>query len=149
LLLTDVKTLQSVYDRSLARTSFTLMLLSIAGGMALILGVVGIYGTISFSVAQRTREVGIRLALGSPPREITAVFVRQGLTEAGAGLLCGLAASFALTRLMQSVLFGVSPADPATYLATSAGLVAAAALASYFPARQATRINPVDALRAE
>jgi ABC-type antimicrobial peptide transport system permease subunit len=125
------------------------MLLAIAGTMALILGVVGIYGTISFSVAQRTREVGIRLALGSPPREITAMFVRLGLAEAGAGLVCGLAAAFALTRLMKSVLFGVSPADPTTYLAASMALAAAAALASYLPAHQATRINPVEALRAE
>lgn len=145
----DAKTLQTVYEQSLARTSFTLMLLAIAGSMALILGVVGIYGTISFSVAQRTREVGIRLALGSPPQDITAMFVRQGLVEAGAGLVCGLAGAFAVTRLMESVLFGVSPADPATYLAASAALVAAAALASYFPAHRATRINPVEALRAE
>jgi predicted permease len=147
--LADVKTLQSVYDQSLARTSFTLMLLTIAGIMAFILGVVGIYGTISYSVAQRTREVGIRLALGSPPRDITAMFVQQGLVEAGTGLVCGLAAAFALTRLMQSVLFGVSPADPATYLTASTALVAAAALASYLPAHRATRINPVEALRAE
>jgi predicted permease len=147
--LAEVKTLQSVYEQSLARTSFTLMLLAIAGGMALLLGVVGIYGTISFSVAQRTREVGIRLALGSPPRDITAMFVRQGLAEAAAGLVCGLAGAFALTRLMESVLFGVSPADPATYLAACTALVAAAALASYLPAHRATRINPVETLRAE
>jgi predicted permease len=147
--LAEVKTLQSVYEQSLARTSFTLMLLAIAGGMALLLGVVGIYGTISFSVAQRTREVGIRLALGSPPRDVTAMFVRQGLAEAGAGMVCGLAAAFALTRLMESVLYGVSTADPATYLAASTALVAAAALASYLPAHRATRISPVEALRAE
>ena len=145
----DVKTLQSVYERSLARTSFTLMLLAIAGTMALILGVVGIYGTISFAVAQRTREVGIRLALGSPPRDITAMFLRQGLAEAGAGLACGLVAAFALTRLMESVLYGVSPADAATYLTASTALVIAAGLASYLPAHRATRINPVEALRAE
>ena len=145
----DVKTLQSVYEQSLARTSFTLMLLAIAGTMALILGVVGIYGTISFSVAQRAREVGIRLALGSPPRDITAMFVRQGLAEAGAGLVCGLAAAFALTRMMESVLFGVSPTDPTTYLAASLDLVVAAALASYLPAHRATRINPMETLRAE
>ena len=132
----DVKTLQSMYEQSLARTSFTLMLLAIAGTMALILGVVGIYGTISFSVAQRTREVGIRLALGSPPRDITAMFVRQGLAEAGAGLVCGLAAAFALTRLMESVLFGVSPTDPATYLAASTALVAAAGAGQLSPCPQ-------------
>ncbi len=147
--LADVKTLESVYEQSLARTSFTLMLLAIAGGMALILGVVGIYGTISFSVAQRRREVGIRLALGSPARDITAMFVRQGLAETGAGLVCGLVAAFAITRLMESVLFGVSPADPVSYLTACIALVLAAGLASYVPARRATRVNPVEALRAE
>jgi len=147
--LADMKTLQSVYEQSLARTSFTLLLLAIAGGMALLLGVVGIYGTISFSVARRTREVGIRLALGSPARDITAMFVRQGLVETGAGLVCGLGAAFAVTRLMESVLFGVSAADPATYLTASTALAAAAVLASYLPARRATRIEPVETLRAE
>jgi predicted permease len=147
--LADVKTLQSMYEQSLARTSFTLLLLAIAGGMALLLGVVGIYGTISFSVAQRSREVGIRLALGAPTRDITAMFVRQGLAEAGAGLVCGLAAAFALTRLMESVLYGVSAGDPTTYLEASMGLVLAAVLASYLPARRATRISPVETLRAE
>jgi predicted permease len=146
--LADVKTLQSVYDQSLARTSFTLMLLAIAGSMAFILGVVGIYGTISFSVAQRRREVGIRLALGSPTRDITTMFVRQGLAEAGRGLVCGLAACLVLARLMESVLFGVSPFDPATYLAASTALGTAVALASYLPAQRATRVNPVETLRA-
>ncbi len=106
---------------------------------------VGIYGTISFSVAQRTREINA----GRVNSVKSTVFVRQGLAEAGAGLVCGLAAAFALTRLMVSVLFGVSPTDPATFLAASTALVAAAALASYFPAHRATRINPVEALRAE
>ncbi len=147
--LAEVKTLESAYEQSLARSSFALLLLAIAGSMALLLGVVGIYGTISYSVAQRTREVGIRLALGSPAGGITGLFVRQGLFEVLAGLVCGLAAALALTRLMVSVLFGVSPADPATYVAASAALVAAAALASYVPAHRATRVNPVEALRGE
>jgi len=145
----EVMTLQSVYERSLARTSFALLIVAIAGGMALILGVVGIYGTISFAVAQRRREVGIRLALGSPPGEIAASFVRQGLAEAGAGLVCGLAVAFALARLMESVLYGVSSSDAVTYVAASIGLVIAAGLASYLPARRATRINPAESLRAE
>ncbi len=147
--LAEVKTLQSVYERSMARTSFTLMLLGIASAMALLLGVVGIYGTISFSVAQRTREVGIRLALGSSTRDIMGMFIRQALAETGAGLLCGLAAALALSQLMRSVLYGVSPSDPATYVGASTALTLAAALASYLPARRATRINSVDALRAE
>lgn len=145
----DVKTLESVYERSLTRTSFTLVLLAIAGGMALLLGVVGIYGVISYSVSQRTREVGIRLALGAPLQGVTGLFVRHGLVMAGVGAICGLAAALALTRLMKSLLFEVSPADPLTYVAASAALIFAAILGSYLPARRATRVDPVEALRAE
>jgi predicted permease len=145
----DVKTLESVYERSLARTSFTLLLLAVAGVMALLLGVVGIYGVISYSVAQRTREVGIRIALGAPLQEVTGLFVRQGLAMSGVGAICGLAAALAVTRLMKSLLFEVSPADPVTYAAASAALVLAAIFGSYLPARRATRVDPVEALRAE
>jgi len=145
----NMKTLEAVYRRSLARTSFTLLLLAVAGGMALVLGVIGIYGVISYSVAQRTREVGIRLALGAPLREVTRMFVRQGLSMSGVGALCGLAGALAVTRLMKSMLFEVSPADPATFAAASVGLVTAAILGSYLPARRATRVDPVEALRAE
>jgi predicted permease len=147
--LADVSTLEAIYDRSLARTSFTLALLAIAGGMALLLGVVGIYGVISYSVSQRTREIGIRLALGAPLQDVTGMFVRHGLVLSGIGAACGLTAAFALTRLMRSLLFDVSPADPLTYVAVSAGLILAAALASYLPARRATKVDPAEALRAE
>jgi predicted permease len=147
--LANVKTLEAIYDRSLARTSFTLVLLAIAGGMALLLGVVGIYGVISYSVSQRRREIGIRLALGAPLPEITGMFVRHGLVLSGIGAVCGLAAAFALTRLMKSLLFDVSPADPLTYLAVSAALILAAMLASYLPARRASTVDPADALRSE
>jgi putative ABC transport system permease protein len=145
----DVKTLGSLYDRSLARTSFTLVLLAIAGGMALLVGVIGIYGVISYTVLQRTREIGIRLALGSPPDEVTRGFVRYGLVLSSVGAIFGVAAALALTRLMKSVLYGVSPADPMTYVAVSVGLILAATLASYLPARRAARIDPMGALRAE
>jgi predicted permease len=145
----NVKTLESVYDRSLARTSFTLVLLATAGGMALLLGVIGIYGVISYSVSQRTREIGIRLALGAPLQDVTRMFVRHGLVLSGIGAACGLSAALALTRLMKSVIYAVSPADPLTYSAVSAGLILSAALASYLPARKATKVDPVDALRAE
>jgi predicted permease len=147
--LANVTTLEAVYDKSLGRTSFTLVMLAIAGGMALLLGIVGIYGVISYSVSQRTREIGIRLALGAPMQEVTGMFVRHGLVLSGIGAACGLTAAFALTRLMKSLLFDVSPADPLTYLAVSAGLILAAMLASYLPARRAATVDPAEALRAE
>jgi predicted permease len=147
--LADVKTLESVYDRSLARTSFTLVLLAIAGGVALLLGLIGIYGVISYSVSQRTREIGIRLALGAPLQNVTEMFVRHGLVLSGVGIAFGLTGALALTRLMKSVLYDVSPSDPLTYVGVSTGLVLAATLASYLPARRATKVDPVEALRAE
>jgi predicted permease len=149
LAVTDAKTLEWVYERSLARTSFTLVLLGIAGSMALLLGVVGIYGVISYSVSQRTREVGIRLALGAPFEAVTGLFVRHGLVMSGIGALCGLVGAFALTPLMRSLLFEVSPADPLTYITASAALIIPALLGSYVPARRATKVDPMDALRAE
>ncbi len=145
----DVRTLESIYERSMARTSFTLLLLAIAGGMALLLGVVGIYGVISYSVLQRTREIGIRLALGAQVEHVTSVFVQQGLALSACGTACGLVAAFGLTRLMRSMLYNVNPADPLTYSIVAAGLITAAALASYLPARRATRVDPCEALRAE
>ena len=145
----DVKTLESVYDRSLARTSFTLLLLAIAGCMALFLGLVGLYGVLSYSVSQRTREIGIRLALGAPLRDVTGMFVNHGLVLSGIGAACGLTAALALTRLIKSLLYDVSPADPLTYAAVSVGLIVAATLASYIPARRAARVDPMEALRAE
>ncbi|MEO8658482.1 MAG: ABC transporter permease, partial [Bryobacteraceae bacterium] len=147
--LAEVKTLGSVYDLSLARTSFTLLLLLIAGGMALFLGIVGLYGVISYSISQRTREIGIRIALGAPVMDVTGMFVRHGLVLSGAGVICGLAGAFALTRLMKSLLFDISPSDPMTYGTASLTLLLAAAIASYVPARRATRVDPVEALRAE
>jgi len=143
------ETLETVYDRSLARTSFTLLLLAIAGCMALALGVVGIYGVVSYSVSQRTREIGIRLALGAPIPQVTTAFVRSGLILSVIGCGCGLAAALVLAPLMKSLLFAVSPSDPLTYAAMSATLIFAAALASYLPAKKATKIDPVEALRAE
>jgi ABC-type antimicrobial peptide transport system permease subunit len=125
------------------------VLLAIAGGMALLLGVIGIYGVISYSVSQRTREIGIRIALGAPLHGVIGLFVRHGLKMSAIGAICGLTAAFALTRLMKSLLFEVSPADPLTYVAASAGLILAATLGSYLPARRATRVDSVEALRAE
>ena len=145
----SVRTVKEIYDRSLARTSFTLVMLAIAAGMALLLGVVGIYGVISYSVSQRTREIGIRIALGAPQERIRRMFVVHGLLLAGIGVGCGLGAAMALSRVMTALLFEVNPLDPLTYGTVAVVLVMAAFLASYLPARRATGIAPVDALRAE
>jgi ABC-type antimicrobial peptide transport system permease subunit len=124
-------------------------MLAIAGGMALLIGLVGIYGVISYSVAQRRREIGIRLALGAPAQELMRMFVGHALAIGAIGVGCGAIAALGLTRLISSLLFHVSAVDPLTYAAVSAGLLMAASLASYLPARRATRVDPVEALRAE
>ncbi|MPZ19440.1 MAG: FtsX-like permease family protein [Luteitalea sp.] len=147
--LAQIRTLGDVYERSLARTSFTLVMLAIAAAMALLLGVVGIYGVIAYAVSQRTREIGIRVALGAQHGQLTGMFVRHGLVLSTIGVICGLAGAALLTRLMASLLFGISRLDPTTYVVVSLGLVAAAALASYVPAHRATVVDPVKALRAE
>ena len=131
--LASPRTMRALYERSMARTSFTLTMLSIAAGMALLLGVIGIYGVMSYSVTQRTREIGIRLALGAQQGSVRAMFLRYALTLAAMGVVCGLAAAVPLSRLLGSLLFEVSPADPTTYLAVAAMLVGAAALAAYLP----------------
>ncbi len=147
--LSSVHTLAYYYRKSMARTSFTLVMLALAGGMALLLGMVGLYGVIAYSVSQRRREIGIRMALGAQQHELTRMFVRHALWLTGAGVVCGLAGSLVLMRFMSSLLFGVKPTDLVTYIAVPAGLMATAALASYLPSRRAARVNPVDVLRAE
>jgi ABC-type antimicrobial peptide transport system permease subunit len=145
----DVHTLEYFYSQSMARTSFTLVMLAISGAMALLLGIVGIYGVISYSVTQRTREIGIRIALGAQREQLVAKFVRQGFVLALIGTAAGLALAAAVTRLMSSLLFHVAAVDPLTYGITSAVLLGIAILASYVPSRRAASVNPVDALRAE
>lgn len=145
----SVRTLLAVCEGSMARTSFTLVMLALAGGMALLLGVVGIYGVVSYAVSQRAREIGIRMALGACRRELTGRFVRHGLLLAITGVGCGLVAAAGLSRLMSSLLYRVSPADPATYTVVAVGLVSVAVVASYVPARRAVQVDPVEALRAE
>jgi predicted permease len=147
--LADVHTLEYFYRKSMARTSFTLVMLGVAGAMALLLGIVGLYGVLAYSVSQRRREIGIRMALGAQQQELTRMFVRHGLLLTGIGVACGLGAAYLLMRLMSSLLFNVSFKDPVTYGAVSIGLVATAALASYLPSRRAASVNPVEALRAE
>jgi predicted permease len=147
--LARVRTLGELYDRSMARTSFTLVLLSIAAAMALFLGVIGIYGVLSYAVAQRRREIGIRLALGAQAGAIRALFLRRGLAVGGIGVALGLVGAAAFTRVMESLLFGVSPLDPVTFAAMPLLLAAAAMLASYLPTRRAVAVNPVETMRAE
>ena len=147
--LAHVHTLDYFYRASLAQTSFTLIMLAIAGGMALLLGVVGLYGVIAYSVSQRTREIGIRMALGAQRDDVTRMFVRHGLALVGIGVVCGLASAAVTMSLMRSLLFGVKPGDPMTYLAVSTGLIATAVVASYIPSRRAAKVDPSEALRAE
>ncbi|HEV2183096.1 MAG TPA: FtsX-like permease family protein, partial [Candidatus Acidoferrales bacterium] len=147
--LASVHTLDYYYKQSMARTSFTLVMLALAGGMALLLGVIGLYGVIAYSVSQRTREIGIRIALGAQQPSLIGMFVRHGMWLAAAGVLCGAAAAIALMRLLSSLLFRVSPADPITYAAVLVSLIATAAIASYLPSRRAANVDPVEALRGE
>ena len=143
------RTMQDLYADSLARTSFTLVMLAIAGAMALGLGVIGIYGVMAYVVSQRTREIGIRLALGASPTALQRMFALRGLGLAAIGVGIGLVGAVALTRLMASLLYGVGPLDPTAYVAGLVVLFAAAGLASYLPARRAATVNPVETLKAE
>ena len=143
------ETVGELYTKSMARTSFTLIMLCVAGGMALLLGIVGIYGVISYAVSQRTREIGIRMAMGAQRNALTGLFVRQGLLLTLIGVAFGVGAAFATMRLMRSLLFDVSPMDPSTYMVATMSIIVVAWLASYLPSRRAAAVNPVDALRAE
>jgi predicted permease len=145
----SVQTLGEIHASSMARTSLTLVLLAITGSMALLLGLVGIYGAISYMVAQRTREIGIRLALGAQNAALKRMLVSQVLLLVGVGVALGLGGAAALSRFMRSLLFGVTPLDPATFVVVPLVLVATALLAGYWPARRVTRIDPMRALRVE
>jgi predicted permease len=147
--LAQVGTMQELYSKSMARTSFTLVMLAIAGSMALALSIIGIYGVISYSVSQRTREIGIRLALGAQKDELRWMFVRSAMVLTVVGVVIGVGAAAGLVSLMKTLLFGVSPLDPVSFVAVPLVLAAAAALASYLPARRAASVDPVVALRAE
>jgi ABC-type antimicrobial peptide transport system permease subunit len=147
--LAKVRTLNDVYRRSMARTSFTLVLLGIAGVMALALAIVGVYGVLAYAVGQRRREVSIRLALGAEPKALKWLFVRKGLTLNCVGGIIGLALAGGLSRWMSSLLFGVTPLDPLAYLASGAVIAASVMAASYVPARQAASVDPMETLRSE
>jgi predicted permease len=145
----QVHTLDYYYTKSMARTSFTLVMLALAGGMALLLGIVGLYGVIAYSVSQRTHEIGIRMALGAQRRDVLKLVVNggMGLTLMGVGI--GVAGALVLTRFLSSFLYGVKPTDPLTFIVVSLVLTGVALLACYIPARRATKADPVIALRYE
>jgi predicted permease len=145
----SVRTLADLYDASLARTTFTLVTLLVAAGAALVLGVVGLYGVLSYAVVLRRREIAIRLALGAQQREVRGQFVRNGVVLATVGIAIGLVTAAGVTRLMASLLYGVEPADPLTYAVTTVALITVAALASYVPARRASAVDPAESLAAE
>jgi putative ABC transport system permease protein len=149
LALAQVGTLQDVLDRASAPMAFTMVLLAIAAGVALLLGVIGIYGVMSYVVSQRTREIGVRLALGAEPGEVARMIMRQGSIVAGAGVAIGLAAALAGSRLIESLLYDVGPRDPGVFFATTLTLLAVALLACWLPARRAARLSPIEALRTE
>ena len=145
----DVRTLEEILDRAVAQPRFQAYLLSAFAGLALLLAAVGIYGVVSFSVSQRTREIGVRLALGALPADVVGHFVRKGLLPVVAGLALGLGASLMAVRLLSGLLYEVPRTDPVTFVAVPAILVVVAALAALLPARRATRVDPMVILRAE
>ena len=147
--LAGVRHLEDLLDRSMARTSFSLIMLGIAAAVALILGTIGIYGVISYIVSQRTRELGVRLALGANAGDVKKMVLKHGLILCGVGVLFGLGAAFGLTRLMGTLLYGVDPVDPVTFGAVAVTLTIVALVASYLPAAKAASIDPVEAMRNE
>jgi predicted permease len=147
--LADVRTVEDIQSRSMAQTSFALVMLGLAASVALLIGVVGIYGVVAYAVARRTREIGIRMALGAPPTDVRRVFLGHGVRLTATGILIGIGVAAIVTRVMSTFLFGVGPLDPVTYAATSGLLALVAFVGTYLPARRATRVDPLVALRAE
>jgi predicted permease len=147
--LARVQTLKELASSSMAQTTFTLIMLGIAAAVALFLGAVGIYGVISYVVSQRTREIGVRMAMGAESADVSRMVLRQAGVLAAMGVVVGLVAAGGLTRLMASLLYGVSPMDPVTFGAVAAALAVIALVASWVPAWRASRVDPVVALRFE
>jgi ABC-type antimicrobial peptide transport system permease subunit len=147
--LASVRTLDQILTDSMGRTTFALIMIVVAATVALALGLVGIYGVLSYAVSQRRREIAVRMAVGARGRNVRLMVVRQSLTMVGAGVLVGLVAALGLTRLLASLLYGVEPTDPVTLLSVTLALVLVATVACYLPACEASKVAPLDALRAE
>jgi len=147
--LADVRTLEEYLDRSVAQRRLTMLLLAAFAGIAFALAAVGIYGVLAHSVAQRTREIGLRMALGARAHDVLRMVVSQGMGVVGAGVLAGVAGALMLTRVMTSLLFGVSATDPLTFAGVAAVFAGVALLACWLPARRAARVDPMVALRYE
>jgi putative ABC transport system permease protein len=144
-----IATMKQLVGNSVATQRITLVLLGLFSALALVLAAIGIYGVISYSVAQRSHEIGIRMALGAKRGDVLRMILAQGAKIAGVGVIIGIVASFCLTRLMTSLLFSVSAADPATFAGVAITLALVATLACYLPARRALRVDPIIALRCE
>ncbi len=147
--LATIETLSEIQERSMAQTAFAMTMLAIAAAVALLIGVVGIYGMIAYVVAERTREIGIRMALGAQLGDVRGMFIRQGLVLTAIGITCGIGIALGVTRVLSTLLFGVGSADPATYAVVSAALAVATLVATYVPARHASRIDPIAAMRSD
>jgi predicted lysophospholipase L1 biosynthesis ABC-type transport system permease subunit len=147
--LSNPRTMEDILDEATSRTSFTMALLGVASGVALLLGLVGIYGVVSYVVSQRTREIGVRMALGATAPSVRGMIVRHGLVLAGAGVVTGLVAAGVLSSVLASLLYGVSPTDPLTYAVVAAALVVVSVAATWIPAARAAGVDPARALRAD
>jgi len=138
-----------VVDEAMEATSATMIVLAVATAMALFLGAIGLAGVVSYVVGQRTREIGVRVALGARAEDVTGMILRQSLVVTAGGTILGLAAAFGLTRLMETLLFEVSATDPVTFIVAPVVLVMVSLLATWLPVRRAARVDPVEALRGE
>jgi putative ABC transport system permease protein len=145
----SLRSMQEIVDQSIVEFTFTMLTLTIAAGVALLLGAIGLYGVLSYAVTLRTREIGVRLALGAPPARLMRSVVTNGVVLAAIGLVIGLAGAAGLTRFLGTLLFETEPLDPPTFAATTVALFVVAILASYLPARRAAAVSPLESMRTD